>query len=55
MGPPLTTDSIHDILVTVDYGIWLELAHEKRFAILEEAIEQNKDELIEAYKRLVGG
>jgi len=38
---------------SVDYGIWLELAMEKKYAILEEAIEQNKDELIEAYKRLM--
>ena len=39
---------------SVNYGIWLELAHEKKYAILEESIEQNKDELIEAYRRLVG-
>ncbi len=40
---------------SVDYGIWLELANEKKYAILEEAIEQNKDELISAYRTLVGG
>ena len=39
---------------SVHYGIWLELAMERRFSILEDAIEQNKDELITAYKRLMG-
>lgn len=38
----------------VNYGIWLELAMERKFSILEDAIEQNKDELITAYKRLMG-
>lgn len=38
----------------VDYGIWLELAHEKRYAILEEAVAAYRDELITEFKRLVG-
>jgi hypothetical protein len=40
---------------SVDYGIWLELANEKKYAILEEAIQEHKNELITAYERLVGG
>ena len=32
----LQTDGLHVVLAhTVDYGVWLELAHEKRFAIVE--------------------
>jgi len=41
------------IMHQVDYGIWLELAMEKRYAILEEPIEQHKDELIKQYRKLV--
>lgn len=37
-----------------DYGVWLELAHQRKYAILERAIESKKDELIRAYKQLVG-
>lgn len=40
---------------TMDYGVWLELAHEKKYAILEESIEQNKDSLLEAWSIIVGG
>lgn len=39
---------------TMEYGIWLELAKEKKYAILEQSINQHKDELIEAWKTLVG-
>jgi hypothetical protein len=38
----------------VDYGVWLELAHERKYAVLEKAIEQHKDELIKAWNKLVG-
>lgn len=37
---------------SVDYGVWLELANERRYAILEASIEANKDELIRALKKL---
>lgn len=37
----------------VDYGIWLELAHERRYAILEDAIEENKDAFLKAVGRLI--
>lgn len=39
----------------MDYGYWLELAHQREYAILEEAIEENQDELFRAIKRLIGG
>lgn len=43
------------IMHQVDYGIWLELAMAKKYAILEQALESGKDELIAQYKRLIGG
>ncbi len=39
---------------TVEYGKWLEFAHERRFAILDEAIQSQKDFLISEYKRIAG-
>jgi len=38
----------------VDYGIWLELAMERKYAILEEAISQFSSELVSQYRKLVG-
>ena len=38
----------------MDYGIWLELAHGRDYAILETAIEENIDELLNSIKRLIG-
>lgn len=32
---------------TVDYGLWLELAHEKRYAIIDPTITVNKDEIVQ--------
>lgn len=37
----------------VDYGIWLELAHQRRFAILEKALEEHRDEIEDAVKVLL--
>ena len=37
----------------VDYGIWLELAHEKRFAIVEPTIRLKGPEVIEGFKDLM--
>jgi hypothetical protein len=42
------------VMHCVDYGVWLELAHAKRFAVLEDAIESHKDELLAQYKKIVG-
>lgn len=43
------------IMHQVDYGIWLELAMEKKYAILEQAMSQHSGELLAQYKKLVGG
>lgn len=37
----------------VEYGIWLELAHQRRFAILEKSIEANKDLVMRAWTSFV--
>lgn len=37
----------------VDYGIWLELAMNRNYAILEESIEAKQDEFFRAIKKLV--
>lgn len=39
----------------VDYGIWLELAHEKRFAILEPTIRLKGPDIIKGMKELFKG
>lgn len=38
---------------TVDYGIWLEMAHEKRYAILEPTIRLNGREAVEGMAHLI--
>lgn len=37
----------------VDYGIWLELAHEKRFAIIQPTILAKSNEVIRGLDRLL--
>lgn len=37
----------------VDYGIWLELANQKKYAILEDSIEAHKDEILRAWAEVV--
>lgn len=37
----------------VDYGIWLELAHEKRFAIIQPTILADSGEIMEGFQRLL--
>ncbi len=37
----------------VDYGIWLELANEKRFAIIKPTIELRGNEVLEGYANLL--
>lgn len=41
------------IIHQVDYGIWLELAHERKYAILEKAIEKHKNQLEESVAKLL--
>ena len=38
---------------TVDYGVWLELAHEKRFAIVEPTVRLESNEAIRGLNRLL--
>lgn len=42
------------IVHQMDYGVWLELAMGKKYAILEEAMQASIPDLIKQYKRLVG-
>ena len=37
----------------VNYGIWLELAHEKRFAIIQPTILANTSEIMEGFQGLL--
>lgn len=37
----------------VDYGIWLELAHQRKYAILERALEEHRGEIEDAVKTLL--
>lgn len=37
----------------VDYGIWLELAHEKRFAIIDPTIKKEGPAIIAGFNRLL--
>lgn len=38
----------------VDYGIWLELAHEKRYAIIPETINQCSGDIMQGLDNLMG-
>lgn len=40
---------------TVDYGVYLELAHQRKYAILEQALEEHKEEIQEAVKEVLKG
>lgn len=37
----------------VDYGIWLELAHEKRFAIIQPTILANSNDIMRGFENLL--
>lgn len=37
----------------VDYGIWLELAHQRKYAILEKTLEEHRGEIEAAVKKLL--
>lgn len=38
----------------VNYGVFLELCHEKRFAILQPTVNALSREIVQSYKRLIG-
>lgn len=47
-------DGVRVVLAhTVDYGIWLELAHEKRYAIVEPTVRMSAPPAVEGLKNLV--
>ena len=37
----------------MDYSVWLELAHGKKYAILKPTIDKNTPEILRGYRRLV--
>lgn len=37
----------------VDYGIWLELAHEKRFAIIPDTLNYGEQTILPAFEKLL--
>lgn len=37
----------------VDYGMWLELCHGKKYAILEEALNSQAQNLLDSYQRFL--
>ena len=37
----------------MDYSVWLELAHGKKYAILKPTIDKNTPEILRGYQRLV--
>ena len=39
----------------VDYGVFLELAHEKRFATIMPTIQRKSPEIMKGFKVLIGG
>lgn len=39
----------------VDYSVYLELAHEKKWAILKPTIDKNAPEILRGYQKLVKG
>ena len=39
----------------MDYSVWLELAYEKRYAILKPTIDKNTPAILRGYQRLVKG
>lgn len=48
---PKTLETV--IMHQMDYGVWLELAMGRKYAILEQSMQQVAPQLIEAYKKLL--
>lgn len=49
-----TGDNIRIVLAhTVDYGLWLELAHEKKYAIVEPTVRLDANEVIMGMNNLL--
>lgn len=54
-GDVLSSGSTYKIRLAhgVDYGIWLELANERRYAIIEESIDAEGPDILKGFDRLV--
>lgn len=54
-GTATKQSSVYKLILAhgVDYGIWLELAHEKRFAIIQPTILANQDEIMRGFDNLI--
>lgn len=50
----MTAEGLTVILAhTVDYGVWLELAHEKKYAIVEPTVRLDSNELVQGLVGLI--
>ena len=38
---------------TVDYGLWLELAHEKNYAIVEPTVQANRQKIVDGLEGML--
>ena len=38
---------------TVDYGLWLELAHEKNYAIVEPTVQENRQKIVDGLEGML--
>lgn len=47
------SDYVIELSYGVDYGVYLELAHEKRFAIIHPTIQHHSAEVIQAFEGLL--
>lgn len=57
LNAKVTTDGVNKVRITlahgVTYGIWLELANEKRFEIIKTTIDANSADFIEGAKEIL--
>lgn len=50
----LTSHKVNIVLAhTVDYGLWLELAHEKNYAIVEPTVRLERDGIVQGMEHLI--
>ena len=50
----LKPDELDIVLAhTVDYGLWLELAHEKNYAIVEPTVQANRQKIVDGLEGML--
>ena len=50
----ISGDELHIVLAhTVDYGVWLELAHQKNWAVVEPTVRLESNEVFQGLQNLV--